>query len=187
VRKGQKNGLTVAWGGEDLLPEFYAVFSRNMRDLGTPVYGRRLFRGLLRQFPGRAGLCLVRGEGRAYAAALVLHGRGVSEVPSASSLRRYNHTNANMLLYWSLLERSVALGQTTFDFGRSTVDGNTYHFKKQWGAVETPTAWQYYVRTGDAAGMRPDNPRYQRLIRTWQRLPVWFTRLIGPPIVRGIP
>src|SRR5262245_25249996 len=43
VRKGQKNGLTVAWGRRELLPEFYAVFSENMRDLGTPVYGLPLF------------------------------------------------------------------------------------------------------------------------------------------------
>src|SRR5262249_27114874 len=32
VRKGRKNGLTVHWGGRELLPEFYDVFSRNMRD-----------------------------------------------------------------------------------------------------------------------------------------------------------
>ena len=62
VRKGQKNGLMVAWGGEDLLPEFYDVFSRNMRDLGTPVYGRALFRAALRQFPDRAEFCVVRLE-----------------------------------------------------------------------------------------------------------------------------
>ena len=156
VRKGQKTGLTVVWGGIDLLPEFYSVFSQNMRDLGTPVYDRALFRGLLRQFPGRSEICVVRSEGRACAAALLLHGRGISEVPSASSLRRDNHTNANMLLYWHLLERSVRLGQAMFDFGRSTIDSNTYRFKKQWGAIGSPTAWQYHLahrgRSGHAAG-----------------------------------
>ena len=60
IRKGQKNGLMVAWGGEELLPEFYDVFSQNMRDLGTPVYSSRLFRAALRQFPDRVELCVVR-------------------------------------------------------------------------------------------------------------------------------
>ncbi len=60
VRKGEKSGLTVAWGGLDLLPEFYAVFSQNMRDLGTPVYSRGLFASILKQFPGEAELCVVR-------------------------------------------------------------------------------------------------------------------------------
>jgi FemAB-related protein (PEP-CTERM system-associated) len=187
VRKGEKSGLSVAWGREDLLPEFYDVFSRNMRDLGTPVYGAGLFAAVLRQFPGDAELCVVRAGRPAVAAALLLHGPGVSEVPSASSLRQFNHTCANMLLYWNLLERAVARGQAVFDFGRSTVDSNPYRFKKQWGAQPSPAVWQYYRRGGGESDLRPENPRYARLIRIWQRLPVRLTRWIGPAIVRGIP
>jgi FemAB-related protein (PEP-CTERM system-associated) len=187
VRKGEKSGLAVAWGGPELLSEFHAVFSRNMRDLGTPVYGRRFFRAVLDQFPGNAELCVVRAECRAVAAALLLHGQGVTEVPSASSLRQYNHTCANMLMYWHLLERAVQRGQAVFDFGRSTLEGNTYRFKKQWGAVAEAAVWEHYERTGRAADLRPDNPRYQRWIGVWQKLPVPLTRLLGPLIVRGIP
>jgi serine/alanine adding enzyme len=187
VRKGEKSDLKIEWGGVERLDEFYAVFSRNMRDLGTPVYGRSLFASILRHFPNEAELCVVRQGDAAVAAALLLHGRGVTEVPSASSLREYNSTCANMFMYWNLLERAVRRGQGVFDFGRSTVDGGTYKFKKQWGAVAEPAVWQYYVRDGDAGELRPDNPRYQRLIRLWQRLPVRLTRWIGPSIVRGIP
>jgi FemAB-related protein (PEP-CTERM system-associated) len=187
VRKGEKSGLTVAWGAGELLPEFYAVFSRNMRDLGTPVYGRALFHGVLERFPADAEVCVVRAGRLPVAAALLLHGKGVTEVPSASSLREYNATCANMLLYWNLLDRAVQRGQEVFDFGRSTLDGNTYRFKKQWGARPQPATWQYYVRRGHVSDVRPDNPRYQRFIRLWQRLPVGLTRLLGPRIVRGIP
>src|SRR5207248_1050381 len=148
VRKGQKNGLSAQWGGEELLPEFYDVFSHNMRDLGTPVYGRELFRSVLRQFAGRAELCVVRA-GRAAAAGLLLHGHGVAEVPSASSLKEFKQTNANMLLYWNLLQRAVERGQGVFDFGRSTPEGGTFHFKKQWGALPEPSEWQYYCRSGN--------------------------------------
>jgi FemAB-related protein (PEP-CTERM system-associated) len=187
VRKAIKGELAVAWGREELLPEFYAVFSRNMRDLGTPVFGQDLFRSVLQQFPERAELAVVRAGSLAIAAALVLHGWGISEVPSASSLRHYNHMNANMLLYWRLLERAVERGQRAFDFGRSSQDSSTYHFKKQWGAVPHPAEWQYYLRRGTVSDMRPNNPKYERFIRMWQRLPVRLTRLIGPVIVRGIP
>jgi FemAB-related protein (PEP-CTERM system-associated) len=187
VRKGQKIGLTVAWGNEELLPEFYDVFARNMRDLGTPVYGKRLFAAVLRQFPGRGELCVTRLGGRAVAAALLTHGWGVTEVPSASSLREFNATNANMLMYWSILERVVQRGQEMFDFGRSSRESNTYRFKKQWGAIPGPAEWQYHLRAGSVSEMRPENVKYRRLIRLWQRLPVPLTRLIGPPIVRGIP
>ena len=187
VRKGQKNKLQTAWGGREILDDFYGVFSRNMRNLGTPVYGKRLFRAILEQFPDRAELCVVREGIKPVAAALVLHGWGVTEIPSASSLREHNSSCANMFMYWQALERAVLRGQNIFDFGRSSLDSNTYRFKKQWGADPYPANWQYCLRVGQANQARPDNPRYGKFIRLWQRLPVWLTRLIGPAIVRGIP
>jgi FemAB-related protein (PEP-CTERM system-associated) len=187
VRKGQKNGLAVVWGKEELLDAFYAVFSHNMRDLGTPVYGRSLFASTLRHFPDRAEICVVRADNKPIAAALLLHGWDVTEVPSASSLRAFNHTNANMLMYWHLLERAVERGQGVFDFGRSSPNSNTFRFKAQWGAIPLPAVWQYYVRSGAADDLRADNPSYQRMVNLWKRLPVWLTRCLGPHIVRGIP
>jgi FemAB-related protein (PEP-CTERM system-associated) len=187
VRKGEKNGLSVTWGGEELLPGFYSVFSENMRDLGTPVYGRRLFRTILEHFPERAEICLVRAFTQPIAAGLVLHGWGVSEVPSASSLRTFNYTCANMLMYWELLKRAIEHKQQSFDFGRASRNGSTFRFKKQWGAEPFPAEWQYYTRSGSIDSMRTENPRYQKAINVWQRLPLSLTRLIGPRIVRGIP
>ena len=187
IRKGREHNLSVHWGGEDLLAEFYDVFSRNMRDLGTPVYGRRLFQSIIRQLPDQAEFCVVRRGPQAVAAALLVHGQGTTEVPSASSLRRYSATNANMLMYWHLLERAIERRQQTFDFGRSTVDSNTFRFKKQWGAEPHPAVWQYYVRRGTIGDMRPESSRYRHFIRAWQCLPLGLTRLIGPAIVRGIP
>jgi hypothetical protein len=92
-----------------------------------------------------------------------------------------------MLMYWHLLERAVGRGQDVFDFGRSSPDSPTLRFKKQWGATPAPSEWQFYLRSGEPGGLRKENPRYQRLIRFWQRLPLFVTRLIGPAIVRGIP
>jgi FemAB-related protein (PEP-CTERM system-associated) len=187
VRKGREPGFDVRWVGAEALDDFYHVFSRNMRDLGTPVFGRGLFRAIIERLAGQAELCVVRDGTRPIASALVVHGQGVSEVPSASSLKRYNSANANMLMYWHLLVRAIERGQRVFDFGRSTVEGSTYRFKKQWGAQPQTAIWQYYVRSGDVGDVRPDHARFQLAQNVWRRLPVWLTRVIGPPIVRGIP
>jgi len=187
IRKATNHGLSVHWGGAELLGGFYAVFSRNMRDLGTPVFGRGLFNSILMQFREHAELCIVRLGQRPIAAGLLVHGRGITEVPSASSLRRWNSTNANMLMYWHLLRRAIERGQNVFDFGRSSLDSPTFRFKKQWGALPHAAIWQYYVRNGTVGDMRPDNSRYQQIIKIWRRLPVGLTRLIGPLVVRGIP
>ena len=187
IRKGEKCDLKVEWGGVELLDDYYAVFSRNMRDLGTPVFGRALFEQTLLQFSDAAELCVVRAGQRPIAAAILVHGPQMTEVPSASSLREFNSTNANMLMYWHLLQRACQRGQQQFDFGRSTIDSNTFRFKKQWGAKPVPAVWQYYVRHGTMADMRPDSSRNQLLSRIWRKLPLRLAALLGPPIVRGIP
>lgn len=187
IRKGEKQGFTISWGAAEQLDDFYAVFARNMRDLGTPVFSRRLFAAILTEFRDEAELCVLRDGRRPVAAALLLHGATVTEAPSASSLRAYNASNANMFMYWQLLGRTVERRQAVFDFGRSSVDSGTYRFKKQWGAQPHPAVWQYYVRRGDIGELRPDNAKYRLLVSAWQKLPVWTSKLIGPPIVRGIP
>lgn len=189
IRKGQKHGLRVRFGGQELLPAFYRIFAVNMRDLGTPVYPRRLFELILDRFADEAELAVVWHERTAVAGALLMHDEVArqTQVPSASCLRQFNFTNANMWMYHQLLCRAMERGSRTFDFGRSSRDSGTYRFKKQWGAKPVGTVWQYHLRRGQIGAMRPDNPKYQRRIAAWQKLPVWVTRLAGPAIVRGIP
>ena len=187
IRKGERGAFTVAWGAGALLDAFHDVLAENMRDLGSPVYGKALFSEIVSAFPRDAEICLVRAGRKPVAAALLLHGWGITEVPTASSLKPYNASNVNMLMYHHLLRRAVERGQRVFDFGRSTTEGGTFKFKKQWGARPHPATWQYCVLRGEIGDMRPDNPRFQSAIRLWQRLPLGLTRRLGPLIVRGIP
>lgn len=187
VRKGQSQGFDVAWGGAERVDDFYAVFCRNMRDLGTPVFPRRLFATIAERFPDEAEFCVVRDGTRPVAAGLLLHGETVTEVPCASALRSENRRNPNMLMYWHLLERAVARGATTFDFGRCTKDGPTHSFKKQWGAQPSPAVWQYHVREGEVGTVRKESGKFALMIGAWRRLPLPVANRLGPLIVRGIP
>ncbi|MEM1356217.1 MAG: FemAB family XrtA/PEP-CTERM system-associated protein [Planctomycetota bacterium] len=191
VRKGDKHGLAIRFGGRELLGGFYSVFAANMRDLGTPVYPRRLFSAMLEHLAGRCELVMVTMEGSAIAGAVLIHdrvqGKGITQVPSASCLRQFNDTCANMWMYHKLLERAVERGASRFDFGRSSEGSGTYRFKKQWGAEPEATPWQVYLRQGDLDAARPDHPCNRRRVEAWQKLPVWVTRVLGPQIVRGIP
>ncbi len=170
IKKAGEYPSSVHWGSLDLLNDFYHVFAINMRDLGTPVFSKHLFRSILSAFGEQAELCVVRHDGRPVAGALLVHLDGVTEVPSASSLRAANPTGVNMWMYRQLLKRAVERGSHTFDFGRSSQGSGTYKFKEQWGAKPFPAVWQYYVRKGSVEAMRPDSSGNQRLIRIWQRL-----------------
>lgn len=187
VRKGLQYEYDPVWGGEELLDDFYELFCLRMHQLGTPVYSRRLFQSILEVFAEDAEICCVRDGQQTIASALLVHGRTITEVPSASSLVEYNSQNANMVLYWHLLARAIERGSSCFDFGRATRKSGTHRFKKQWGAEESPTAWQYFVRQGSADDLRPDSSKNQRRVEMWKKLPLCLTKIMGPKIVRGIP
>ena len=188
IRRALKEQLTVRVEGAEILDDFYRVFARNMRDLGTPVYGRRFFETILEVFPKDARICAVY-LGRQPVAAGFLYGfRNTLEIPWASSDRRHNRLSANMLLYRSALEYACREGFEIFDFGRSTPGGGTYRFKEQWGAHPVSLYWYHWSRDGrPVPDVSPGNSKYDLAIQTWKRLPVILTRLIGPSIVRNIP
>ena len=181
VRKAEKSGLTVERGGRELLGDFYSVFARNMRDLGTPVYARRFFDEVLAAFPGRAQLIVVRLKTAPVAAGLTYRTRTMIEIPWASSIRDFNSLCPNHLLYWHAIETAVNDGLTTFDFGRSTPDEGTFKFKEQWGG-------EYWLASGDRPpDQSPKNPKFQLAIESWKHLPLWLANAIGPQVVRRIP
>ncbi|MBE3098092.1 MAG: FemAB family PEP-CTERM system-associated protein [Planctomycetes bacterium] len=184
VRKGQKENLTVHQGGADLLPDFYAIYARTMRDLGSPLHHERFFRLILEQFGPAVRLFVVRSGDRPLAASLTLADALAVRVPWAGNDWRVRQSCANMLLYWSMLEHAGQRGAPCFDFGRSTRDSGTYRFKSQWGAKEVPLYWFYILRPGDEIpDLRPESPKY-RLARTlWRRLPLSLACLIGPRII----
>ena len=188
VRKAQKDGLTTAIGGEELVDQFYDVFARNMRDLGTPVYAKRLFSETLRLFPDAAQVYTVRSGNITVASAIAIRHGDTVLVPWASSLREYRQQCPNMLLYWTMLERASTTGARVFDFGRSSPDSGTHHFKVQWGAQATPLHWEYVLLRGQMPpDQGPSNPKFGAAIRTWKRLPLWATNRFGPLLVRNIP
>jgi hypothetical protein len=93
-----------------------------------------------------------------------------------------------MLLYWEMLRSAVNDGHRTFDFGRSTPDEGTFHFKRQWGAEPRSMCWEYWLPAGQTLpDQSPKNPKFAAAISIWQRLPLGLTTRLGPHVVRGIP
>lgn len=188
VRKAEKSDLVTVSGGEELLDDFYAVFARNMRDLGTPVYSRSLFAAILAAFPRDARVHAVRLNGQTIAAAFTYGYGDTIEVPSASSLREHRSLCPNHLLYWSMIKGAIEQGRTVFDFGRSSPNDGTFNFKEQWGGVPEQLWWEYRL-TADATVPADDrkSAKFHATIEAWKRLPLAVATLLGPHIARSVP
>lgn len=188
IRKAEKSGMRTVAGGRELVPPFYEVFARNMRDLGTPVYAMRFFEEVVGTLPDHTRVFCVYAGTLPVAASIVHVHRDTVEVPWASSLREFSAQAPNMLLYWQMLQFAIGRSARRFDFGRSTPGEGTFHFKRQWGAVPQELVWEYWTAPGaPMPDLSPANPGFRRAIALWQRLPVPLTKLVGPPIVRNIP
>lgn len=188
VKVPQKAGMTCRIGRLDELEAFYGVFSRNMRDLGTPVYPMRFFRSILEEFPENTWIATVCKDDVPVASGFLAGFRDRLEIPWASSVRSFNRLGPNMLLYWSCLKFGCEKGFGVFDFGRSTAEESTYRFKEQWGAKPTPMVWSYWVREGcDVPELSPRNPKFRLAIEVWKRLPLAVTNVLGPRIIGNIP
>lgn len=188
VRRGEKEGMHVRTGGVELLDDFYEMFSRTMRDLGTPVYGKEFFNEILSRFQKDTRLCCVYRENKVLAAGFLYGFRQILEISWAASDRRYARMAPNMLLYGSVLRYACEQGYRIFDFGRSSKGSGTYRFKEQWGAKPLPLYWYYWLsKETKLPQLNPQNPKYRLAIRIWQYLPIPVTNLFGPMIVKYLP
>jgi len=190
IRKAEKNGLTAeVRQGDDAIALFYAVFSRNMLRLGSPVHSLSWFKELGRAYGDNLLVGLVFKGVEPIGGGIVLVQGKQACIPWASTLEEYNRLAPNMLLYWTLLAKVNDLGCTQFDFGRSTLGEGTFRFKKQWGAVPHHLIWRNDSPTNERAGSGSGNivSRLRPLIeRIWQRLPLLVANWIGPKLRRYI-
>jgi len=185
VRKAEKSGLTIHWHQAEGLQDFYDVFAINMRSLGSPVHSLKLFEHILKSFEGRVKLILVQKGETTVGGALCLLFKKTVLVPWASSLVAYRSLCPNNLLYWEAIRWACENGFQRFDFGRSSPGSGTFHFKKQWGAVEEALHWESGTNGLRAPEMMSaDDPRYDAVTALWRKLPLSVTRWVGP-LIRG--
>ncbi len=187
IRRPQKEGLATRFG-PDQRDAFYAVFARNMRDLGTPVLPAALFARIAAVFPERAEFGAVWRDGREpVAAGCGFFWRDEFEITWASSLKEFSRSAPNMLLYWGFLGRAIARGARRFDFGRCTPGGGTHRFKLQWGGRDVPLPWAQWSPGDVTATPSPERPLYRVAAACWSRLPLGLANRVGPVLARQIP
>ena len=157
------------------------------------TWARRSTRGaisrrLRRRFPDITRLCVVYAGNEPAAASLDMLAGDTAEGLWLGSRAKFRRQHAGYVLYWELIKNACERGLKRFHLGRSTTQSGGEVFKKKWNAYPIQLYWQYMLRTRrDIPQLNVANPKYQFAIRTWQKLPVPVTQVIGPLIARSIP
>jgi FemAB-related protein (PEP-CTERM system-associated) len=185
VRKGIKNDLV---GERDPdVDRFFRIYSESMRNLGTPVFPRKLFQVLREQFGESCEVLTVTRDGTPISSVLSLYFRDEVLPYYGGGTAEARALAASDFMYWDLMRRACERGLRVFDYGRSKRDVGSYRFKKHWGFDPEPLYYEYFlVRAGSVPDVNPLNPRYRLLIEAWKRLPLKLTQLLGPRIARHL-
>ncbi len=188
IRKGLKNDLTIRIGSDvQDLKWHYQVYSESVRNLGTPVFPKQLFREVLKTFGDAADILTVLDNEKPVASVLSLYHNGHVMPYWGGGTFAARQLRANDIMYYALMNHARERGCHAFDFGRSKVDTGAAHFKKNWGFEGKPLA--YAVRAADGTPPRdinPLSPKYQARIKLWQKLPLPIANILGPVIARGL-
>lgn len=184
IRRPMKEGMEVRFGSDQVEP-FYEVFSRNMRDLGTPVLSKTFFHAAAGLFEERVLVAVVYHRGEPVASGFGFMFGDEFEITWASAVREYNHLSPNMLLYWGMMEECIRRGVGTFNFGRCTPGGGTHRFKRQWGGRDVGLPW--HLDRSEPAGVASDSMPRRLAATAWQHAPLAVANWIGPRLSRSLP
>lgn len=186
IRKGQKAGLE--WTADLTPQEFYDLYAQSVHRLGTPVFPRELFASLLSEFPAQTRLFGVRKGRIAIAGVLCFYFRDQVLPYYAGALAEYYRDSPNNFMYWNLIEQSSKEGLREFDFGRSKRGTGSYDFKSTWSMRITELPYRYYLaKAKEIPHLSPVDAKFQLPVAAWKRMPLSWTKVIGPRVIRWIP
>ncbi|MET0372192.1 MAG: FemAB family XrtA/PEP-CTERM system-associated protein [Sphingobium sp.] len=188
VRKGLANSaLRVEIGRHArLIRDHHRVYSESVRNLGTPVFPARLFNEILHRFGDDADIAVVYEGQRPVSAVLTLYHGGAAMPYWGGGVKDARRLRSNELLYFRLMTHARARGMTHFDFGRSKKDSGPVAWKRSFGFEPRPLLYHVWTPDGNGRDIDPRNPKYQRRIDLWKKLPLPVANLIGPFISRGL-
>ena len=186
VRKGLKNGLTHQVDQD--VDTFFRLYATSVRNLGTPVFPKRLFTKLMAVFDDCCDVLTVRGpDGTPVSAVLSFYFRDQVLPYYGGGTVQARALAANDYMYWALMDEARQRGLKLFDFGRSKRDTGAFAFKKNWGFEPEPLYYEYHlVKAREVPEINPLNPKYRLLVATWKRLPLPVANALGPLIARNL-
>jgi len=186
VRKSLKNGLRCVW--DKNIDVFYGLYAESVRNLGTPVFPKKLFRELLVQFGDDVEIQVVyASDGKALASLLSFYDE-TKVLPyyagGGIDARKYG---AHDFMYFNLMLKAASMGKTTFDFGRSKIGSGPYQFKKNWGFEPVSLEYEYRVADGAVVSdLNASSGKFETLVKVWKKLPLPLANFIGPYFSRHL-
>ncbi len=185
VRKALAAGFESRF--HDNVDDFFFAYSTSVRNLGTPVFGKRFFKNLKQEFGKDCEIVSIRKDGELHCALMSFYFKDQVLPYYGGGLPVCRTSKAMDYMYFDQTCRAGRAGYKWYDFGRSKKDTGPFNYKRHWGFEPQDLHYQYHlVKASSLPDVNPLNPKYQLMIRMWQRLPLWLSQMLGPLISRSL-
>lgn len=183
IHKAEKNSLNIRVG-QNLIADFYSLYGKTMKRLGTPCHGIKFFQNIIKSFPKQSNVFMVYYQKVPVASLFSFIFKKTFYDPWVASDNQYFYLRPNDFLYWKAIEWACQNHLSSFDLGRSTENSGVHKFKKQWGAKTIPLF--YYSLSLKKTGQ--NFPQAQKIFsKSWLILPLFITNKLGPFLRKYIP
>jgi serine/alanine adding enzyme len=189
VKKAETEGVKIRLLTKDDIKEIYKLYAKNMRDFGSPGFGKKFFTSFFDNIANK-------GYGRVYGSFVneklssVLLGftyEDAIHITISVSDKKYSAYRVNDAVHWEFIKYGCRGGFKVFDFGRVREDSGQHEYKRKWGTeiFELP---HYYLlwRANSIPRVDPNNPKYKAIVWLWKRVPVFVSRSVGPWLREGL-
>lgn len=185
IRKGISAGLTSVI--DTHVDRFFDCYAESVRNLGTPVFPKRLFVLLKEVFGEACEILTVEHQGRPIASVMNFYFRDEVLPYYGGGIDQARDLKANDFMYWEVMRRATEKGIRVFDFGRSKEGTGAYRFKTHWGFEPEPLPYEYeLVKAAKIPDINPLNPKYRLFVAAWRHLPLPVSKIVGPWIARNL-
>lgn len=180
IRHSLNNGLE--WDNSDNPSLCYDLYAESVRNLGTPVFSKRLFTSLKSVFADQCETLIIKdAQGAPVSSVLSFYYKSTVLPYYGGGTHEARSLKSNDFMYYQLMCLAREKGIHSFDFGRSKVDSGAYKYKQHWGMVEEPLHYRIaLIRSTELPNLSPNNPKYRLFINMWQKMPLFLSRIIGP-------
>ena len=181
------------------LDEFYKLYLRNMKRFGSPPYAKKYFESFYRNIvdvgQGKIYGAYIKDEkslstsglqqdtqcfeGKLVAALLGFCYRDRIHIVIAVSDERFREHRPNDAVHWEFIKWGCEKDYKWFDFGRVREESGQFEYKRKWGPklLGLPS---YFMLWGKKEIPEVDPSGYGLAVKMWKKMPLWFTKLVGP-------
>lgn len=187
TRKAYKNNwFTVSFAPEKL-KDFYLVYRKTVKRLGSPAYPYKFFSGFMEKMGQEVTLLtVIDNESEQVVGGMFLFTCGDTVYyPWGGALPEFNRKYVNNFMYWEAAKFGMKNGYKYLDLGRSPLDSGTYKFKQQWGAVPVQLRYYRYSRNPkDAKAVSAED--VGPIINLWKKMPNFVTDPVGRILIKYV-